>query len=244
MSTPSQRPAFLAELGDEIARVAAEQGRTAARRRAHRTRTLALSGVASLLLAGGAGAATGVVSLHHVHNPYRAEGQPPDPPVAASPGATASFSPALRATVSVLGRPRTDADALKGTVEGTRGDMPAPGSALRVVPPPAHGPHAQPVTMPMWLVPYTAGDMAIYIQGPQGALGGGGAADARAVKRGAAVVGSNTDVFGVVPDGVRSVTVTLRDGTLVTLPVANNVFGAHLDQERKPGDPSPIVLNR
>lgn len=223
MTTPVEAPGFVTVLGDEFARVAREEAtRRPARRRPARARTVVLAALASLVLVGGAGAATGLVPL------------PGGGPHFVARDATGQFSPDLASHVSVLARPRTAADSMGEAASFVAGpDGPAPGSSLRVaVPPPAAGtPHATATLLPVWLVPTSTGDVSMQVL-PPGAAGpaSGFAADLQMVEHGHALMSVNQDVFGVAPDGVSSVSVTLQDGTHISLPVVGDVFGAHLDE--------------
>ena len=174
------------------------------------------------MLVGGAGAATGLVAL------------PGGGPDFVAPEATGQFSPALADHLSVLTRRRTAEDSMGKAASLVAGpDSPAPGSSLRVVvPPPIDGtPHAKATTLPVWLVPTSTGDVSMQVLAPGAdGPGSGFAADLQMVDNGHALMSVNQDVFGLAPDGVSSVSITLEDGTQVSLPVAGNVFGAHLDE--------------
>ena len=223
MTTPVEPPGFVTTLGDEFARVAREEAvRRPARRRPVRVRTVVLAALASLVLVGGAGAATGLVPL------------PGGGPHFVAQEATGQFSSELTSHLSVLARPRTAADSMGKAAAFVAGPgSPAPGSSLRVaVPPPADGtPHASASTLPVWLVPTATGDVSMQVL-PPGADGPGSgfAADLQMVEQGHALMSMGQDAFGLAPDGVSSVSVTLQDGTHVRLPVVGNVFGAHLDE--------------
>jgi len=220
MTASAQRPDFVAQLGVELARLERE---AAQRRRPRvRPRALALAAAASFVAVAGAGAATGVLPL------------PGGGPQFAASDATGRFSAALARDVTVLTRPRTLADAM-GDAAGfvTGSGSPAPGSSLRVaVPPPAEGtPHASAVTLPVWLLPTSDGDVSMQVL-PPGADGpaSGFAADDRMVREGHARMSVGDDLIGLAPDGVDRVELTLADGTRIGLPVVQNVYGAHLDE--------------
>jgi hypothetical protein len=73
---------------------------------------------------------------------------------------------------------------------------------------------------------------------PPGADGPGGeCVGTQDAQTGRAVVtqerGSDVDIFGVVPDGIGEVTVTLADGTWTVLPVSQNVYSATLASATK-----------
>jgi hypothetical protein len=224
MSTPAERPLFLTDLGRELSRLAREQrhGRPA---RGDRLRSMALSGLAVLLLAAGAGAATGVVPL------------PGGGPDFVAPQATGRFSPSLSDELTVLTRARTNADSMGEAGAHVAGpDGPAPGSSLRVTPPavPSGTPHASATDLNVWLLPTASGRVAMYAMGADSDATGPGtgfSADREMVRQGHAFMTTNFDVVGLVPDGVRSVRVKLGDASVVELPVADNVFGAHFDAE-------------
>lgn len=222
MKTPVEPPSFVTTLGDEFARVAREDAARRPVRRPVRARTLVLAALATLMLVGGAGAATGLVPL------------PGGGPDFVARDATGQFSSALVDHVSVLKRSRTAADSMGSAAAFVAGpDEPAPGSSLRImVPPPADGTsHATATTLPVWLVPTSSGDVSMQVLAPGAdGPGSGFAADLKMVEQGHALMTVGRDVFGLAPDGVRSVTVTLADGTGVSLPVVGNVFGAHLDE--------------
>jgi len=216
-------PSFVRELRRELSRVAREEAeRRPARRRAVRGRTVVLAALASLVLVGGAGAATGLIPL---------SGGGPD---FAAKDATGEFSPALIGRLSVLKRPRIAADSMGRAGAFVAGpDSPAPGSSLRVpVPAPAVGtPHASATGLPVWLLPTSTGDVTMQVLAP-GATGPGSgfAAGVAMLEQGHAWMSLGQDVMGLAPDRVNSVRVTLRDGTRIRLPVVGNVFGAHLDE--------------
>lgn len=222
MTTPVEPPGFVTPLGDEFARVAREDAARRLRRRPVRIRTVVLAALASLVLVGGAGAATGLVSLSGGGPHFVAQ------------EATGQFSSALTSHLSVLRRPRTGADSMGAAAAYvTSAGSPAPGSSLRVAvpPPPAGTPHATASTLPVWLVPTSTGDVSMQVL-PPGADGPGSgfAADLQMVEQGHALMSMGQDAFGLAPDGVGSVSVALQDGTHVKLPVVGNVFGARLDE--------------
>jgi hypothetical protein len=221
MTTSTEQHDFVAKLGDEFARVAREASGPRYRRPV-RARTLVLAAFASLLIAGGAGAATGLVPL------------PGSGPDFVAQDATGQFSPTLTRDVSVLSRARTADDSMGKAAAFVAGaDGPAPGSSLRVVvPAPAEGtPHASAVTLSVWLLPTSSGDVSMQVL-PPGADGpaSGFAADPQMVDQGHAQMSVGSNVVGLAPDGVSRVDVTLQDGTHVGLPVVQNVYGAHLDE--------------
>ncbi|HZV76064.1 MAG TPA: hypothetical protein VFF79_20320 [Conexibacter sp.] len=223
MTTPAELPGFVTKLGDEFSRVAREEAMSRRpRRRSARVRTVVLAALASLLLVGGAGAATGLVPL------------PGDGPDFVAQDATGQFSPALTAHLSVLTRPRSGADSMGRAASFVAGpDSPAPGSSLRVtVPPPADGtPHASATALPVWLLPTSTGDVSMQVLSPGAdGPGSGFAADLQMVEQGRARMSVNQDVIGLAPDGVRTVRITLEGGARVSLPVVANVYGAHLDE--------------
>jgi hypothetical protein len=213
------RPRFLVELGDELARVAHQDQ---ARRRSLgrvRLRPAVLAGAATLAMGAAAGAASGVIDL-----PGGESGFVPRT-------ATARFAPSLVEHVSVLGRARTGADSMGDAAARVVGaDGPAPASSLRVHPPapPAHA-HARPTELTVWLLPTVSGAVNIQVLAP-GAEGPmrGFTADAQLIGSGRARINVEHDVLGIVPDGVSAVTIVLRGGERVQLPVADNVYGAHL----------------
>ncbi|MFL5817898.1 MAG: hypothetical protein ACJ76L_09880 [Conexibacter sp.] len=223
MSAQAERPAFVVAIGEELERIAREDIARARRaRRPVRVRTLVLAALASLALVGAAGAATGLVPL---------PGHGPD---FVPREATGHFSPALAARVSVLERARTQADSMGPAAAFVAGpDGAAPGSSLRVaVPPPAAGtPDASAMVLPVWLLPTANGgvSMQVLAKGADGPASGF-AADLRMVEQGHARMSVNRDLMGLAPDGVDHVDVLLRDGTRLSLPVVQNVFGAHLDE--------------
>lgn len=224
MTTSVEPPAFLVELGEELARVAREDAlRRRPRRRPARARSLVLAAFASLVLVAGAGAATGLVPLPGGGGP-----------AFVAHDATGRFSPQLTSRLSALARPRTAADSMGDAAAFVTGpDAPAPGSSLRVavVAPPDGTAHATAAVLPVWLLPTSAGDVSMQVL-PPGADGpaSGFTADLGMVEQGHALMTVGGDVFGLAPDGVASVRVVLGDGTRVTLPVVGNVFGAHLDE--------------
>jgi hypothetical protein len=221
MTTSTEQPDFVAKLGDEFTRVAREASEPRYRRPA-RARTLVLAAFASLLVVGGAGAATGLVPL------------PGSGPDFVAQDATGQFSAALTREVSVLSRTRTPADSMGQAAAFVAGsDGPAPGSSLRVVvPAPAAGtPHASAVTLPVWLLPTSSGDVSMQVL-PPGADGpaSGFAADPQMIDQGHARMSVGSNLVGLAPDGVSHVDVTLQDGAHVDLPVVQNVYGGHLDE--------------
>ncbi|HEX7290983.1 MAG TPA: hypothetical protein VF250_07635 [Conexibacter sp.] len=223
MTTPTERPAFVDAIGDELRRVArADMTRATRARRPLRIRTAVLAVLATLALVGAAGAA-GLVPL-----PGGGGG-----PHFSSQEATGRFSPALTDRVAALGEPRTAADAMGEAARYVAGpDGPAPGSSLRVaVPPPAQGTsHASATVLPVWLVPTASGavSMQVLAKGADGPASGF-AADLRMVEQGHAWMTVDRDLIGLAPDGVDRVDVLLRGGAHVSLPVVKNVFGAKLD---------------
>jgi hypothetical protein len=221
MNRSAKQPAFLDELGDQFARIARQSARGRAARRYRPLRSPLLTGAAILLLAGGAGAATGVVPI------------PGGGPDFVAQEASGSFSPELTERIAVLSRSRTDADSMGSAAAYLSGsDRPAPASSLRVKPPapPAGTPHATATTLPIWLVPTASGAVSMQIL-PPGATGpaSGFAADVSMLEAGRAWMTVDHDFAGLAPDGVERVIVMLRDGKRVDLPVEGNVYGAHFD---------------
>ncbi len=231
MTDASQRPPFVDELGAELARVAsAETARRGRRTPPARMRGAVLAAAATLALAGAAGAATGTISVSTLipgdgHAPAQVQRF-------AAVDATATFDPALVREVSLLRRTRTHADEMGAPGHYVNGDV-APGSSLRVeAPPPAPGtPHADATKLPAWVLPTSTGAAALYSLSP-GATGPGTgvAATPEMLEAGHAWMTTNDALLGLAPDGVERVTITLRDGSAVQLPVSGNVFGAQLDQ--------------
>jgi len=233
MTESADRPRFLDALGAELSRVArveAARANAAPRRARTRRRLAAGAAVATLALAGAAGAATRVVSISELlpgggHDPAQVQRFAPS-------DATAAFGPMLVRKLSVLRRPRTAADAMGAAARYVGGDV-APASSLRIEAPspPAGTPHARATTLPSWIVPTTSGDAALYALSP-GATGPGSgvAATPEMLAAGHAWMTTNHDLLGLAPNGVAHVTVTLRDGSRVALPVVSNVFGARFDQ--------------
>lgn len=220
--TQAERPTFVVAIGDELERVAREEmARSRRARRPVRIRTLVLAALASLALVAGAGAATGLVSL------------PGGGPDFVPQEATGRFNPGLADRVSVLERPRTLADSMGAAASFVAGpDGAAPGSSLRVtVPPPADGtPGASATALPVWLVPTSSGNVSMQVlaKGADGPASGF-AADLQMVEQGHARMSVDRDLFGLAPDGVDHVDVLLRGGGRLSLPVVENVYGAHLD---------------
>jgi hypothetical protein len=233
MTESLERPRFLDVLGVELSRVVrAEAARTVRvpPRRTPRWRVVLAATAATLAIAGGAGAATGVVSISEL-----VPGGGTDPAQVqqfAPPEATGTFDPALAGQLSVLARARTSADEMGAPGRYVGGDV-APGSSLRIeAPAPTAGtPHAEATTLPSWIVPTSSGAAALYSLSP-GATGPGTgvAATVAMLDAGHAWMTTNDDLLGLAPDGVEHVTVTLRDGSQVELPVVGNVFGARFDQ--------------
>lgn len=233
MSESSHPPLFLDELGAELARVARAEASRRRRTRGPlpvvRTRTLVLTIAATLALAGAAGAGTGLVPLTDVDLTPGGGSPVADGPHFAASSATGRFDPALVRELLLLRRPRTGADSMGDAARHLVGG--APGSSLRLtVPAPADGtPHAHGSTVPAWVVPTPTGTASLQLLAPGAdGLGSGVVADAEMLERGRAYMTLDEDLVGLAPDGVRSVTVTLRDGAHVRLPVVENVFGAHL----------------
>lgn len=233
MTESAERPRFMDALGAELSRVArAEAARAsrAPRRRTTRRQLIAVAAAVTLAAGGAAGAATGVVSISElipggVNDPAQVQQFAPSE-------ATAEFDPALVRELSVLRRPRTAADEMGAPGRYVGGDV-APGSSLRILaPPPEPGtPHAGATTIPSWILPTSTGAAALYGLSP-GATGPGTgvAATPQMLEAGRARMTTNDDLLGLAPDGVDRVTVTLRDGSRVELPVAGNVYGARFDQ--------------
>lgn len=219
-------PPFLAGLRQEFERVAeadAATGRPAPRRRP-RLRSLrlrvALPAMTALaLLAAIAVAATGLVSLS-----IDLGGSDPAP--IAVPGETAvgGFSEALRARVSVLGRTRTEGDAIDSSLVRTLPSNLQLGQSLRIVPPPGAEPAAAP-RLQIWLVPSDRGAVAITVWTDQmGDASSPTEFDAAQLELGRAHALVGEQIFGVAPDGVDQVTVTNAAGRQMLLPVHDNVF--------------------
>ncbi len=230
MIDSTEQPRFMTALGRELARVARAEGhRARPTRRPARMRAVLAVIASTLALAAGAGAATGVVSVSDL---IPGGPSPADVQRFAPAEASATFDPALVRELSVLQRPRTQADAMGTAAQHVSGDV-APGSSLRIAAPapPAGTPHARATTLPAWVVPTSAGTAALYSLSP-GATGPGTgvAADVAMLEQGHARMTVDDDLIGLAPDGVREVTVTLRDGSTVHLPVEGNVFGARFDQ--------------
>jgi len=233
MSNPSPSPpTFLTELGTELSRIAREEhARTRRGRRPRSRRTLVLAVAAVLALAGGAGAATDIVPFPELLHP--GDGPPPKGgPRFAPREQTASFDLALVRELSVLRRERTPADSMGAAAAYVSGNV-APGSSLRVSAPapPAGTPHATVTTLPAWILPTMDGSASMHTLSP-GATGPGTgfAADAAMLASGRTYMTSNHDLIGLAPNSVRTVSVTLRNGATVRLPVVENVFGARFDQ--------------
>jgi hypothetical protein len=220
-------------LGAELARVARAEVAPAVRsprRRLARMRLIAAGAAATFAIAGVAGAASGVVSVSELipgggHDPAQVQQFAP-------PEQMGSFDPALVRELSVLRRARAASDSMGAVADYVSGDA-APGSSLRIeapTPPPGT-PHASPTTLPTWILPTSTGAAALYGLSP-GATGPGTgvAATPEMLEAGHAWMTTNDDLLGLAPDGVARVTVTLRDGSTVTLPVVGNVFGARFDQ--------------
>ena len=225
MTTPVERPHFLTKLGDEFERVAREEAaQSRAPRRSVRVRTMVLAGMATLLLVGGAGAATGIVPF------------PGDGPQFVPQEATGHFDSVLADHVSVLSRTRTAEDSMGSAAAFVAGgNEPAPGSSLRVIPPPppADALHASTTTLNVWLLPTSSGEASIEVLSPGSGADGpasGFSADLQMVDEGHAFMTLDDDLVGLVPDGVSAVTVALKDGAREVLPVVGNVYGAHFDE--------------
>jgi len=220
MSDAGTRPRFLDDLGHELARVAARDQRRGARPRS-RARTAVLAVVATLLLATVAGAATGTLPLPGSGGPHFV-----------TRDATGSFAPAVVRELAVLARPRTAQDSMGSAAAFVTGaGSPAPGSSLRVVPggPMPGQEHATAISLPVWLLPADGGTVSMQVL-PEGADGPASAfaADAAMVESRRARMTVGDDLVGLAPNGIRSVTATLSDGSQVRLQVHDNVYGARL----------------
>lgn len=233
MTDTHSRPLFLSEIRSELARVAHEESlRLHRTRRPRRIRTVALASVLALAVAGGAGAATGVVSFPDLLHP--GSGPPPqDGPRLAAADSVGEFDPALVRELEVLRRPRTADDAMGATASRHVASNVAPAASLRITAPdpPAGTPHATTAALPTWIVPTSTGTAALYSLAP-GATGPGTgvAADVAMLLAGRAYMTTDDELIGLAPNGVRMVTVSLADGSTVELSVVGNVFGAQFDQ--------------
>lgn len=225
MTARGRSPQFLADLRNEFVEIASNAESANRGRRSKRPiRTIVLACAATLVLAAAAAAATTGLLHSEPHGPHFAV-----------PEAVGQFDPAIERDASVLQRPRTAADSMGRVAQNVAGDA-APGSSLRVtLPTPLGGtPHAIPLQADIWLLPTSTGAASLQVL-PPGASGpsSGAAADAHMLEDGHAVMtesdAAGTDVIGMVPDNVRSVTVTCSDGTNAVLSVINNVYGAHFN---------------
>jgi hypothetical protein len=229
----AEPPPFIAELRQEFRRVveadaevAAASGTTVRPRRLRLRRfdlsrlRVALPVLAALAALGGVTVvATDVVSVSGDSQPGTS-----------APAQSGAFSDELVQQVSMLGRPRTDADVIGTDVAQLPADV-EPGAALHVVPPPppADSTHATPSDAENWLLPADRGDLVIGMSVAGTPVWALTRADSSRVERGLAVGARGDNLIGVVPNGVESVTVRLKSGESVELPVRDNVFGAHLD---------------
>jgi hypothetical protein len=223
MTTSLDRPPVLRALGLQLER-AADREAAASRAGRRRLRSGLLVGSTVLLLAGGTGVATGIVPVPGGDGPQFVASE-----------ATARLSDDLRARLSGLERPRVARDGLGAAaafVSGPNG--PAPGSSLRLTPPPlpTGTPHASASTVDSWALPTRDGTVSLQqlVPSTNGGPGSGVSADAKMLDAGQAFMTTDDDLIGLAPDGVRSVSVHLQDGSVVSLPVAENVFGAQFDQ--------------
>jgi len=154
------------------------------------------------------------------HTPPPRAGQPP--------------SAVLTRAFSVLARPQNGADALP---QGRTTDGPPyfADQVHRVVPrPPLRGP-GQAVPDLTYVAGGANGSVCLVVLPPVSGAGGetgptGECMDVALATAGKVFLtlerngGAATDLFGVVPDGVETVRVSLADGSQSTLPVTNNLY--------------------
>lgn len=219
-------PPFLAGLRQEFERVAeadAVAGRPAPRRRP-RLRSLRLRVALPVLTAFALLAAIAVVATGAVSLSIDLGGSDPAP--IAAPGETAAggFSEELRARIGVLGRVRSESDAIDPSLVGQLSPTLRLEQSLRVVPPPGAEPAAG-SQLVIWLVPTDRGGVAITAWTDQvGEAIMLTEVDASGLESGRAFAIIGERIFGVVPDGVDQVTVRHAAGPETVLPVHDNVF--------------------
>lgn len=158
------------------------------------------------------------------------------PPASAAAGSpTADVDPALLAMVSALRRPLTGTDGIPSDVQVTDGNIDtAHARRIEPVAPDVGAGHAGAIDSRLWLSPDLSGEICLQPMPPEAdgpALACGGA---REVSAGRLLLtqtwtARRVELYGVVPDGVSSVRVSLEDGGGETLPVRDNVYAARFD---------------
>lgn len=155
---------------------------------------------------------------------------------AATGSPTADVDPALSAMISVLRRPLTGSDGIPADVQVTDGNIDtAHARRIEPVAPDAGAGHVRAIDSRLWLSPDLSGEICLQPMPPEADGPALACAGAREVSAGRLLLtqtwtARRVELYGVVPDGVSSVRVSLEDGGGETLPVRDNVYSARFDR--------------